>query len=174
MNLDKLLLGFLIATFCYSAATAMEKASEARLNKVTQQGKQVMPFDLNQTLHIFTKTEQGGVQQVISKDTENQAQITLIREHLSEISNQFKQADFSGPEKIHGKDMPGLEALRNAQPGSITILYQELADGAQISYTTDDSHLKNAIHQWFDAQLSDHARHAVMHRKHHGTTEFDK
>ncbi len=168
MNSDKILLVFLLATFCYSVATAMEKSSTARINEVARLGKQVMPFDLNRTLHIFSKTEHGGVQQVISKDSDNLEQVTLIREHLSKIAADFKLADFTDPEKIHGKDMPGLEALRNAKPKDLSILYREIADGAEITYTSEDVTIIHAIHQWFDAQLNDHARHAVMHRQHHG------
>lgn len=40
-------------------------------------------------------------------------------------------------------------------------MYRELPDGAEIAYATSIEKLKHAIHRWFDAQLSDHARHAV-------------
>lgn len=150
-----------------TTATAIEKASDARINEVAQLGKQVMPFDLNQTLHVFSKVKEGGVQQVIAKDPKNQLQIKLIREHLGKIASDFKQANFSDPEKIHGKDMPGLEALRSAGPGEILIAYREIPKGAEITYITRDPDLINAIHQWFDAQLRDHDRHATMHRSHH-------
>ncbi|WP_428353337.1 hypothetical protein [Methyloprofundus sp.] len=111
--------------------------------------------------------DSGFVQQVIAKDPENEQQIKLIREHLGKIARDFKQADFSDPEKIHGKDMPGLEALRSARPGEITIEYRETPKGAEIIYMTKDPDLITAIHQWFDAQLRDHDRHATMHRSHH-------
>ncbi|MFB4263080.1 hypothetical protein [Nonomuraea sp. GTA35] len=32
--------------------------------------------------------------------------------------------------------------------------------GAQITYTTSDASLIKALHAWFDAQVSDHGRHA--------------
>ena len=167
MTTDKLIFSFLIGIYFMTAATAIEKPSDARVNEVAQLGKQVMPFDLNQTLHVFSKVENGGVQQVIAKDTENEMQINLIRKHLSKIASDFKQANFSDPEKIHGEDMPGLEALRSAEPGLITIKYREIPEGAEITYMTDSPDLITAIHQWFDAQLRDHDRHATMHRRHH-------
>jgi hypothetical protein len=95
----------------------------------------------------------------------------LIREHLSKISQEFIQGDFSSPAKIHGENMPGLDELHKAKPGHIKIDYRELADGAEINYSTDDATLIKALHHWFDAQLSDHARHAVSshpHRMMHG------
>ena len=55
----------LIALLLTFPAHAVEKASEQRLDEVVQRGSHVMPFDLEQTTHVFSKTEQGGVQQVI-------------------------------------------------------------------------------------------------------------
>lgn len=167
INKPTFILLLTITIFNTTSATAIEKASDARINEVAQLGKHVMPFDLNQTLHIFSKVKNGGVQQVIAKDPQNNIQIDLIREHLNKITRDFKQANFSDPEKIHGKDMPGLEALRNAEAGAITIRYKEIPDGAEITYITEDAKLITAIHQWFDAQLRDHDRHATMHRMHH-------
>jgi len=167
MHTNKPIFSLLLVIFSLPPANAMEKASDERINEVAQLGKHVMPFDLNQTLHIFTKVDDGGVQQVIAKDPKNDIQIALIREHLSKIANDFKQANFSDPEKIHGKDMPGLEVLRNAKAEAITIRYREISDGAEITYSSDDAKLITAIHQWFDAQLRDHDSHATMHRMHH-------
>lgn len=143
-------------------------ASEARLDEVVARGVHVMPFDLEKTLHIFNKVENGGVQQVIAKDKNDAAQITLIREHLSKITREFNAGDFSNPVKIHGENMAGLQTLRTAEKGSLSIIYKELPDGAQIDYRSEKVDLITAIHQFFDAQLSDHARHAVSgHINHH-------
>jgi hypothetical protein len=155
------------ALFVAVSVQAAEKASEDRLDEVAKRGAHVMPFNLEQTTHVFSKTEKGGVQQVIVKDSSNAEQIKLIREHLSKISQEFRQGDFSDPAKIHGEDMPGLAELRTATPGQIKIVYKELPNGAEIDYSTDDTKLVEAIHQWFDAQLSDHARHAVPGHLHH-------
>ena len=155
------------ATYQIRTGMASEKASEARLDEVAQRGSHVMPFALEQTTHVFTKTEKGGVQQVIVKDKANTGQIKLIREHLTKISHEFTQGDFSNPAKIHGDTMPGLDALRKAKPGQIKIGYKELADGAEITYSTDVTSLIHALHQWFDAQLSDHSRHAVSGHANH-------
>ena len=89
------------------ASTAEKRASDARLDEVTQRGSQVMPFNLEQTSHVFSKTETGGIQQVIVKDKGNADQIKLIREHLNKISREFAQSDFSNPAKIHGERCRG-------------------------------------------------------------------
>jgi hypothetical protein len=133
------------------SAGAAEPASESRLDEVARRGTRVMPFDLERTTHVFTKTEKGGVQQVIAKDPAQSEQIGLIRKHLSKIAGEFAQGDFSDPAKIHGETMPGLAELKAAKPGAIQIEYQEITAGAQIDYVTKDPSLVDAIHRWFDA-----------------------
>ncbi len=162
MKIHTLLISLLI-TLNASISIAENKATEARLDEVECRGKQVMPFSLAQTVHVFSKMEKGGRQQVIVKDSSADKQIKLIRTHLAKIAKNFAQGDFSDPEKIHGSDMPGLKALQAAKRGEIAIHYQEIPKGAEILYITNNLDLVNAIHQWFDAQLSDHARHATMH-----------
>lgn len=152
---------FLLVSFITTPIYAVEKADEKRLDEVAERGAHVMPFDLEKTLHVFSKTENGGLQQVVVKDKSDTEQIRLIRSHLSKISGEFKRGDFSNPERIHGESMPGLAELKKAKPGEIKIEYAELPDGAQIDYSSNSPKLIDAIHQWFDAQLSDHARHAV-------------
>ena len=158
---------FLLALFIATPVHAVEKADEQRLDEVAERGSHVMPFDLEKTTHIFTKTDTGGIQQVIAKDKSDTEQISLIRSHLSGITKEFKQGNFSNPEKIHGASMPGLAELKAAKSGQINIVYKELPDGAEITYSTHIEKLKLAIHRWFDAQLSDHARHAVPGGHHH-------
>lgn len=161
-----LFIPFWLALLTTLPVYAVEKADEKRLDEIAERGSHVMPFDLEKTIHIFTKTASGGIQQVVVKNKSDIEQINLIRTHLSEISNEFKHGNFSNPEKIHGEAMPGLAELKAAQAGQIKIKYKELSDGAEITYSTQVEKLKHAIHQWFDAQLSDHARHAVPGHTH--------
>ena len=143
------------------AADAQRQAAVSRL------GKDVMPFTLAATTHIFAKSETGGTQQVVAKAAGNAAQITLIRQHLREIQAQFLKGDFSGPTHIHGQAMPGLAELKAAKPGQIAIDYQDIKDGAELTYQTADANLAAALHKWFDAQLSDHGNDAMEGHAHH-------
>jgi len=104
---------------------AGEPADKKRLDEIAERGAHVMPFDLDKTVHVFSKTSDGGIQQVIVKDKSDSAQIRLIREHLSEISKEFVQGDFSKPVRIHGKSMPGLAMLKTADPDELKIEYLE-------------------------------------------------
>ena len=136
--------------------------------EVAGRGKDVMPFDLSATTHIFTKNAEGGMQQVVVKKAADVKQVNLARAHLKEIREQFLKGDFSGPSHIHGQDMPGLEDLKAAKPGQIAIDYKDVKGGGQLTYKTQDASLVAALHKWFDAQLSDHGKDAVEGHVHHG------
>ncbi|MDX8034857.1 hypothetical protein SK803_31965 [Lentzea sp. BCCO 10_0856] len=135
-------------------------ATSDRQAEVAERGASVMPFDLERTTHQFTKTDTGGVQTVIADDPRDTAQITLIQQHLTAEVDRFRRGDFTDPASIHGNEMPGLETLR-AHSGRITIDYEDTRDGARATYTTTSTELRNALHAWFDAQVSDHGPHAT-------------
>lgn len=122
---------------------------------VADRGAQVMPFDLDATTHVFTKTDDGGVQVVTADDPADAVQVGLIREHLIDERANFARGDFDDPAQIHGHDMPGVAELA-AGYADIVVSYAERPDGAQLTYTTDEPQLVDAIHAWFDRQLMDH------------------
>jgi hypothetical protein len=130
-----------------------------RRAEVAAKGRQVMPFDLERTTHRFTKTTTGGVQTVVADDPSDAGQVRLIRSHLEQETTRFSRGDFGDPAAIHGPQMPGLSELSNGYR-RISTDYTDLADGARITYTSDDPKLVKALHAWFDAQVSDHGAHA--------------
>lgn len=132
-----------------------------RQAEVAEVGKTVMPFDLDRSTHVFEKTRTGGVQRVVSDDQDAE-QILLIQSHLAGISERFSAGDFHDPTQIHGQMMPGLHTLKIGYY-KVNITYKPITNGGQISYVTDDETLILAIHQWFDAQVSDHGAHAQHH-----------
>jgi hypothetical protein len=137
-------------------------APAARQAEIATRGAKVMPFDLEQTMHVFQSLNDGGLQTVRAKDPASHEQIALIQAHLKEEAEKFQRGDFSDPAKIHGEEMPGLAALK-AGAGQIDIQYLPLPDGAQIRYTAKDPALVMAIHHWFMAQRADHGTHASDH-----------
>ncbi|MEM7536839.1 MAG: aspartate carbamoyltransferase [Chloroflexota bacterium] len=133
-----------------------------RQAEVAAKGAEIMPFDLARTTHIFEKIDNGGLQQVITDDGDEE-QIALIRQHLSEEADRFANGDFHDPSMIHGDEMPGLHELVTGAD-QLSIVYSDIDGGGQILYTTESTDLIDAIHHWFDAQLADHGRHASEHR----------
>ena len=117
-----------------------------------------MPFDLEATTHVFEKLEDGGRQTVVA-DSDDAEQVALVRAHVAEEAERFARGDFHDPATIHGADMAGLQALV-AGYERLAISYREVERGGEIRYATEDPTLVQAIHAWFDAQLSDHGAHA--------------
>ena len=138
---------------------AAAPADHHRLHEVEMHGRQVMPFDLERTVHVFRDQKDGGLQQVVVRNSKDRKQIDLIRRHLREEAARFARGDFSDPAHIHGRDMPGLAELR-AGAKRIAIRYAEIPAGASIRYTSRASRLIAAIHRWLAAQRRDHGPHA--------------
>lgn len=136
-------------------------APTARQQEVAQKGAMVMPFNGQNSKHVFQKTQDGGLQQVVAKEPKDQDLIGAIRGHLSMEAERFAKGNYSDPMKIHGMDMPGVQYLRSVKPGQIAIVYRDLPDGAEVRYTGKDPATIAAIHKWFDAQLSDHGSDAT-------------
>jgi hypothetical protein len=157
---------FLLST----AALALEETSPKQIDEVHQGMQQVVPFALDQTLQTFTKTVHGGVQHVVAKSTDDTKQIKLIQAHLLKIADEFRKGDFSVTERIHGADMPGLAQLKRAETDDIRFEYKALPNGAQIHYSTEYPQYVQALHEWFDAQMSEHGNAEIPeHIKHHST-----
>lgn len=130
-----------------------------RQETVAERGRTVMPFDLEQTTHHFTPTETGGVQDVVADQPEDVEQVSLIRTHLQQEAKAFGRGDFGDPAQIHGESMPGLAELQDGYE-RLQVHYRERPDGATLTYATEEPLLVDALHDWFEAQLSDHGDHA--------------
>ena len=119
----------------------------------------VMPFNMSKALHIFKMTDTGGVQTVVAREPVTSDQVALIRMHLRHEAAMFEKGNYSDPSGLHGADMPGLTDLQKGG-ARVRVSYAELANGAEITFKTEDLHLLTAIHRWFGAQLSEHGSDA--------------
>jgi len=154
----------LVAVFAASAFvlwqwTQDDDGLKARQQAVAERGAVVMPFDLDATTHVFAPTGDGGVQTVVADDSADEEQIALIRSHLQDEVGAFRQGDFGDPATIHGHDMPGLTVLESSAD-RLTITFREVPAGGEVTYSSDDPVVVQALHDWFQAQLMDHGEHA--------------
>ena len=155
-----LFVGF--ATAQEHGATHDAQQGEGRAADFAAREQAVMPFDVKATLHIFEDTATGGVQRVLVDDPDDTENIALIRSHLEEEAARFAEGNFTDPSFLHGEEMPGLVELEAAgEADQLTVSYNELADGAEISYVSDDPSVVIALHLWFQAQVVDHGEHAT-------------
>jgi hypothetical protein len=112
------LLAVALATGGAVAAVSVGGKDRSREAAIAERGAKVMPFSLDATTHVFDATASGGTQRVVADDPGDGKQIRLIREHLREEAAAFRRGDFADPSSIHGKEMPGLSALRPASSES--------------------------------------------------------
>jgi hypothetical protein len=152
------------------AGCGADGSTTTRQGEVREAGAEVMPFDLDKTKHSFVKTDDGGVQTVSTLTKNDTEQVALVREHLLEIREEFSAGRFDDPTTIHGADMPGVADLA-AGADRLEITYREVDGGAALTYRTSDGSLVTALHDWFEAQVSDHGSDAVSEPFGHMMTE---
>ncbi len=87
-----------------------------------------------------------------------------VKKTTSKAHQQYRALNsFSDPEAIHGESMRGLATLKDRYAEiDIQLIVGDV--GATLIYSTDESEVVEAIHDWFAAQTSDHGSHAE-----HGT-----
>lgn len=154
-----LVLVFVTSLYLIPGSAVAETSETSRQAAIASRGAQIMPFNLDETQHVFEATITGGIQRVVAKDTKNHTQIKLIQEHLQKEAARFQAGNFDDPAAIHGEEMPGLTELRQLHK-EISVRYQPSPEGASIHYQSKNPLAISAIHQWFSAQLTDHGKHA--------------
>lgn len=159
----------LITLLCATTLAACGSAT-AHQDDIRARSAEVMPFDLDKTVHSFTKSDDGGTQAVVVKDPSDTAQVSLVRAHLRKIRDEFSIGRFDDPVAIHGPDMPGIAALSD---GALLfeMVYHEIPGGAEIVYHTAHDPLVGALHDWFDAQVAEHGEDAVLEPSGHVMTQ---
>ena len=124
--------------------------------------QEVMPFNLEATLHIFQDTATGGVQRVIANDPNDTENTALIRSHLEEEAARFARGDFADPSYLHGEEMAGLSELERAREANqLSVSYSDIENGGEIVYSSEEADVIIALHLWFQAQVTDHGDHAT-------------
>ena len=130
-----------------------------RQHMIHERSPMVMPFDMDKVTHYFIKNDSGGILRIKTKEISDTIQTALIQSHLKKEYTLFSNADFNDPKTLHGINMPGLKTLSESK-GKFNVEYENLSNGAQIVFSSNDSEVINAIHKWFDAQIKDHGSDA--------------
>jgi hypothetical protein len=124
-------------------------------------GSDRMPFDIERSTHVFRRLHDGGVQLVATDNPADVEQVHLIRSHLRRERHRFSHGNFADPTAIHGHDMPGLAALKRGYR-RVKVTYRPRRAGAALRYRTKRRRMVKALHEWFAAQVHDHAPYAEL------------
>lgn len=125
---------------------------------VDQRGDEVMGFSHQRTTHRFLAEPSGGIIQVVVQDAADAESLRQIRAHLAEVARQFAAGDFSMPQAIHDRVLPGVpEMIRRKE--AITYLSEDVENGGRVVIRTADPEAVAAIHAFLQAQTADHRTH---------------
>ncbi|HEY4130919.1 MAG TPA: hypothetical protein VGM50_09900 [Gemmatimonadaceae bacterium] len=144
----------------FTLITSVAAAQDTTLAGVQRRGKAAMGVDQKTSTHKFDLYPNGGRIE-LQRDTDDPQGIATIRAHIRDIAKAFKSGDFSTPEFVHMREVPGTKVM-TAKANAITYEVRNLPRGAELHIRTDDPVAVEAVHQFMTFQRQDH--HAIgMH-----------
>jgi hypothetical protein len=139
-----------------SKASNVPQADTAFAN-LQERGRMAMGVDQYTSTHHFEATSDGGRIE-LQRDSVDSLGIAQIRAHMKLIQHAFQSGDFSTPEFVHMRTMPGTDVMK-AKKDLITYSYADLPRGGEVRITTKDPDALAAIKQFMAAQQMDHHAH---------------
>lgn len=113
-----------------------------------------MGVDQHESTHRFDVLPSGGRIALQMKGNDSLS-IAQIRAHLKLIEHAFQAGDFSTPEFVHMRSMPGTEVM-SRNKARINYSYGDLPRGGEVRITTKDPESLAAIREFMAAQRMDH------------------
>ena len=128
--------------------------SDSAFAALQARGQMAMGVDQYASVHHFDVAPDGGriALQMKADDALGTAQ---IRAHLKLIQHAFEAGDFSTPEFVHMRAMPGTAVMAERR-ASIRYEYSDLPRGGQVRIVTTDPQALAAIREFMSAQRTDH------------------
>jgi hypothetical protein len=117
-------------------------------------GKMAMGVDQYASAHRFDVLPDGGRIALEMKGGDSLA-VAQIRAHMKLIEHAFQAGDFSTPEFVHARAMPGTDIM-SRNKALIRYTYADLPRGGEVRITTTDSASLAAIREFLAAQRGDH------------------
>ncbi len=150
------LLGALaLSVLCAGQGRGQDSAFAA----LQQRGKMAMGVDQHESTHRFDVLPSGGRIALQMKGNDSLS-IAQIRAHLKLIEHAFQAGDFSTPEFVHMRSMPGTEVM-SRNKARIHYSYGDLPRGGEVRITTKDPESLAAIREFMAAQRMDHHAHGM-------------
>lgn len=135
-----------------SAATAHQ--GDPSFAAMQDRGRMAMGVDQYTSTHTFDALPDGG-RISLTRATGDTLGVRQIRAHLRLIEHAFQAGDFSTPEFVHMRTMPGT-AVMAGKRDVITYAYRDVPGGGELRITTSDPAAIAAVHEFMAAQRGDH------------------
>ena len=146
---------FALSVLCVKQAVAQDSAYAA----LQQRGKMAMGVDQYASQHRFDILPNGG-RIALEMKSDDSLSIAQIRAHLKLIEHAFQAGDFSTPEFVHMRSMPGTDVMARNK-ARISYTYADLPRGGAVRITTKDPESLAAIRKFMAAQRGDHKAHGM-------------
>jgi hypothetical protein len=146
---------FVLSLLCAHLGIAQDSAYAG----LQQRGKMAMGVDQYESQHEFDILPTGGRIALEMKGNDSLS-IAQIRAHLRLIEHAFQAGDFSTPEFVHMRSMPGTEVMARNK-ARIVYSYSDLPRGGEVRIATKDPESLAAIHEFMAAQRGDHKAHGM-------------
>lgn len=117
-------------------------------------GKMAMGVDQYSSAHRFDVLPEGGRIALQMQDGDSLG-VAQIRAHMKLIEHAFQAGDFSTPEFVHARSMPGTDIM-SRNKALIRYTYADLPRGGEVRITTTDPESLAAIREFLTAQRGDH------------------
>ncbi len=144
-----------LSLLCAQQGTAQDSVFAA----LQQRGKMAMGVDQIKSQHQFDILPTGG-RIALEMKGDDSLSIAQIRAHLKLIEHAFQAGDFSTPEFVHMRSMPGTEVMTRNK-ARIVYSYADLPRGGEVRITTTDPESLAAIRAFMTAQRGDHMAHGM-------------
>jgi hypothetical protein len=138
----------------HGGAGATKGQEDSAFAALQARGKMAMGVDQYASAHKFDALPNGGRIALEMKDNDSLA-IAQIRAHLKLIQHAFQAGDFSTPEFVHMRAMPGTDVM-SRNKALIAYTYGDLPRGGEVRITTTDPESLAAIQKFLGAQRGDH------------------
>lgn len=148
-----------LSVLCASQGIAQDSAYAA----LQARGKMAMGVDQYASEHQFDILPNGG-RIALEMKGDDSLSIAQIRAHLKLIEHAFQAGDFSTPEFVHMRSMPGTDVMARNK-ARIVYSYADLPRGGQVRITTKDPESLAAIRKFMAAQRGDHKAHGMGEMK---------
>lgn len=133
---------------------ASTPAPDSSFAALQARGKMAMGVDQYASAHRFDVLPDGGRIALEMKGGDSLA-VAQIRAHMKLIEHAFQAGDFSTPEFVHARSMPGTDVM-SRNKALIHYTYADLPRGGEVRITATDSASLAAIWEFLTAQRGDH------------------
>jgi len=143
-----------VAITLVAATRGLAQQKDSAFHEMQRRGAMVMGVDQYTSVHHFDKFPDGG-RIALQRDVDDSAGTAVIRKHLRDMQHAFSAGDFSAPTTVHMHMMPGTAVMAERR-NVIRYDVRDIPRGAELRMRTTDSAAVKAIHEFMDAQRTEH------------------